>query len=598
MTTPDTVVEPPAARRALRVAQLVVLVLTLAFLGLLGRVGQLQREPDPRVQRVLEHQRTTTALLARRGPLIDRRGRTLAETRVAWRLFVDPQLIEDPGTFSETLTRRLGLDPMAVETAMHERPGSRYIVVAPRLDPVSLDPARRLAAAMPGVAIEPYMVRDYPRGPTAGQVVGFTNSEGLGLEGLEAAADGRLGAEPGRATLLRDPGRRPLWLVGSTTRRAADHGAWATPSDGRAVRLTLDLSLQEIAEEELERQIQAFGAESGQMVVLDPRNGEVLALANAPRFDPALAGVTAPELRRNRVVTDVFEPGSVMKPLVWAAATELGLAEPDEVIDCTEEGWWKPARGPVLRDAHPQGKLTWEEVLVQSSNIGIAKVVEEMGPAALDRVLRAHGLGRPTGSGLPGELGGILRPVGSWSGTDLSRIPIGQAIAVTPLQMTVAYTPLANDGRLVPPVLFAPAGPGAPALAPAEPVRETRVLSPETAALTRSVLRRVMLEGTGRKADSGRWPLFGKTGTAQLPDLERGGYEADGYASTFIAGAPVEHPRLLVGCFIHRPDKSIGHYGGTVAGPAVQRFLERALAYLGVPESGGGPEVLAAAEEG
>ncbi len=538
-----------------------------------------QRTPDPRVLGVLAGQKSDLPLLARRGPLLDRRGRTLAETRVAWRLFVDPRLVEDPGTFSETLTRRLGLEPMAVEKAMHARPDSRYVIVEPRLSLASLTAARSLAGEVRGVALEPYLVRDHPRGFTAGQVVGFTNSEGFGLEGMEAAANARLGATSGHATLLRDAGRRPLWLVDS-----GDAGsAYVTPADGRAVRLTLDLSLQEMAEQELAVQLEKYQAESGQMVVLDPRTGEVLALANLPRADPEQAGTTDPNLRRNRVVTDVFEPGSVMKPLAWAAATEMGLAEPEEVIDCSEAGWWKPERGPVLRDAHPLGKLTWDEVLVQSSNIGIGKVIEKMGAEKLDGVLRAHGLGASTGSGLPGELGGILRPVDSWSGTDLTRIPIGQGIAVTPLQMTVAYTPLANDGRLVPPRVVFPAADAAEDPLGAE-ATERRVLSPETAASTRAVLRRVMLEGTGRRADSTRWRMFGKTGTAQLPDLVRGGYEADGYAATFIAGAPLDEPRLLVGCFVHRPDKKIGHYGGTVAAPAVMRFMERALDYLGVPE--------------
>ena len=571
----------PGARRALLVGRLLLCVLTLALVALLGRVAQLQRTPDPRVLGVLAGQKSDLPLLARRGPLLDRRGRTLAETRVAWRLFVDPRLVEDPGTFSETLTRRLGLEPMAVEKAMHARPDSRYVIVEPRLSLASLSAARSLAGEVRGVALEPYLVRDHPRGFTAGQVVGFTNSEGFGLEGMEAAANARLGATSGHARLLRDAGRRPLWLVEAD--RAGGSPAYVTPADGRAVRLTLDLSLQEMAEQELAVQLEKYQAESGQMVVLDPRTGEVLALANLPRADPEQAGTTDPNLRRNRVVTDVFEPGSVMKPLAWAAATELGLAEPDEVIDCSEAGWWKPERGPVLRDAHPLGKLTWDEVLVQSSNIGIGKVIEKMGAEKLDSVLRAHGLGASTGSGLPGELGGILRPVDSWSGTDLTRIPIGQGIAVTPLQMTVAYTPLANDGRLVPPWVVFPAADAAEDPLGAE-ATERRVLSPETAALTRSVLRRVMLEGTGRRADSTRWRMFGKTGTAQLPDLVRGGYEADGYAATFIAGAPLDEPRLLVGCFVHRPDKKIGHYGGTVAAPAVMRFMERALDYLGVPE--------------
>ncbi|BAM04309.1 peptidoglycan D,D-transpeptidase FtsI family protein [Phycisphaera mikurensis] len=574
---PDAEAAP--ARRALLVSRGLMVLMSLALVALLGRVAQLQRTPDPRVLRVLDQQQTAGVLLARRGPLVDRRGRTLAETRVAWRLFVDPRLVEDHGIFSETLTRRVGLDPVEVERAMHRRPDSRYVIVAPRLAPAQLAAARSLASELRAVALEPYLVRDYPRGTTAGQVVGFTNSEGVGLEGMEAAAHAKLAARAGRATLLRDAGRRPLWLVDASA-GAGEPAAYDTPADGRAVRLTLDLSLQEMAEDELDRQVAAFGAGSGQLVVLDPRNGDVLALAMWPRFDPAAAGTTRPEDRRNRVVADVFEPGSVMKPLVWAAATEAGAARREEVIDCTEKGWWKPERGPVLKDSHPNGKLSWDEVLIQSSNIGIAKVAERMGAEEVDRVLRAHGLGRPTGSGLPGELGGILRPVAGWSGTDLTRIPIGQAVAVTPLQMVVAYTPLANDGRLVPPRMVTPTGPDERRSAEIE----RRVLSPETAAATRGVLRRVMAEGTGRRADSDRWPVFGKTGTAQLPDLVKGGYKPGGYVATFIGGAPADAPRLLVGCFIHEPDVEIGYYGGSVAAPAATRFMERALAYLGVPE--------------
>ncbi|MEM8739391.1 MAG: penicillin-binding protein 2 [Planctomycetota bacterium] len=584
-----------ASDRVLRVGRWAVLALTVTLLALLGRVYQLQHHPPARVASMVDSQTSTLELSARRGALLDRRGRPLATTRVAHRLFVDPDIVENPGTFSEYVGYLLDYNPAWVEQQIAKRRGSRYIVLDQRLSDERYQTYRNTPELqnLRGLATHSVLVRDYPQDTLAGQLIGFIGHEGNGLDGLERAFNPRLQSDPGQHAFVFDRGRRRLWLANQDYKLQAD---------GKPIRLSIDLKLQSIAEEELAATLEKFNAESGQAVVMDPRTGEILALANLPAFDPgdfrdAAGRITddAKDRQRNRAVTDVFEPGSIVKPLVWAAAVEAGAAEPDELIDCTEKGWYKPKRGPILRDAHPHGEVTWDQVLIVSSNIGMAKVAERMGMDALHTILASYGFGAPTGSKLPGEVPGLLRRVGNWSYTDLTRMPMGHGFAVTPLQVTRAFCAVANDGVLINPTIESRPrlDPSARPIGP--PLRTTslpidrrrnitaRVLSPRVAEHTRRVLGQVVTEGTGRRARSDLYDLFGKTGTAELPDLVNGGYHEDQYIASFIAGAPLESPRLVVGCFVHRPDKKIGHYGGTVSGPAVKRIMERSLQYLGVP---------------
>ena len=567
-------------RRVLRCGTWMIVLVTVALLGLLGRVYQLQRYPAPPIAALIDSQVGLRGLDARRGTLVDRRHRVIATTHVAHLLFVDPDIVEDPGTFSETVGYTLGYEPAAIEQLLFQRRGSRYIVIDPRMSEQRLATYRSdpTLQHLRGLASHSILVRDYPQNALAGQVVGFIGHDGGGLDGLELAYDQRLAPDPGQHAFVYDRGRSRLWL--------ANHD-YRLQVDGKPIRLSLDLNLQAIAEQQLAATLVEFRAESGQIIVMDPRTGEILALANAPAFDPSdfrdeqgQFREDAKQAQRNRAVTDVFEPGSIVKPLIWAAAVEAGLARPDEMIDCGDKGWWKPARGPILRDAHPHGKLTWKDVLVESSNIGMAKVAQRMGPEALHTILASYGFGRPTDSGLPGEVGGLLRHVEQWSGTDLSRMPMGHGFAVTPLQVTRAFCALANDGVLINPSIEA-VDPDAPA--PRTRNITARVLSPRVVEQTRRVLAEVVTTGTGKRAQSKLYDVFGKTGTAELPDLVNGGYLRDQYISSFIGGAPVDQPRLVVGCFIHKPDKSAGYYGGTVSGPAVRNVLDKSLMYLGVP---------------
>lgn len=561
---------PTASRRSLWTARIVVGVLTLALLALLGRTYQLQARPEPRIAALMDGQRSVAEITGRRGAITDRRGRALAQTRTARRLFVDPVLIDDRNTFSERVGYSLGLDPVQIEMSLSQRSGSRYVVIDRQADE---ERERRLAGVdLPGLASESITVREYPQGPLAGQVVGFVGAEGRGLDGLERAWERRLQPEAGEYAFLRDARRRAMWL----------DGGYRAPADGQTIRLSIDLTIQAIAERRLAEAVEEFGAQAGQMVVMQPWTGEVLAMANYPAFDPSRFGSQDAKLRRNRCVTDVFEPGSIFKPFVWAAAVDAGAARPEEKIDTSTAGWWKPTRGPVLRDAHPHGLLSWDQVLILSSNIGMGRVAQDrLGREKLHAMIRDFGFGESTGSGLPGEMSGLLRSVKDWSATDVTRMPMGQGIAVTPMQIVRAFCVFANDGLLVQPRIEAVDPTDLSSASTASAVR--RVLSPALARHTRNVLGRVVTEGTGRRAESKLYDVFGKTGTAQLPDLERGGYYADQYVSSFVGGAPLENPQLVVGCFIHRPDRDKGHFGGTVAGPAVRDVLEASLQYLGVP---------------
>ena len=549
-------------RRALTVGRIVAVGITIAMIAVLVRVGQLQLRPTERIRELIDSQRSSAKLLARRGNLLDRQGRVIAATRTASRLFVDPLLIEDPNTFSEHVGYGLGYDPASIEKRIDGSASQRYVVIDQQLS------AQREALLkdldLSGLETEARLVRDYPQGTLAGQLIGFVGLDGRGLEGLELALDPLLLGTDGSMRYWRDSRRRPLWVR---------QGNYQPPADGRAITLSLDLVVQTFAEKALSQACQEYGAPSGQMIVMDPFTGEMLAMANFPCFAPDDGGNGEADLRRNRCVTDVFEPGSVFKPFVWSAATEAGLARPEEQIDC-RQGFWVSPKGRRLHDAHGYGLLTWEYVLVKSSNIGMATVGLRLGARRMHTAVRAFGFGTGTDSGLPGEVNGLVNPVDTWTHYSVTSVPMGQEIAVTALQLVRGFCAFANGGMLVTPTIRRLSD-------GREQVVYDRILSARTANITRRALRRVVTDGTGRKAKPSVYQIFGKTGTAQVPGP--GGYLPDRYTAVFVCGAPVDNPRIVVACVIHRPDKSKGYYGGTVAAPAAVRVVDQTLAYMGVP---------------
>ncbi len=391
--------------------------------------------------------------------------------------------------------------------------------------------------------------------------------DGVGLEGLERSLNNPLGGKPGALGYLRDAFAKPLWV---------ERPEYKPPVDGRAVSLSLDVVIQAIAETQLRETCERFSAPEGQLIVMDPYTGEILAMANYPAFDAGRLAQSKPDDWRNRCVTDVFEPGSTFKPFVWAAAIEAGLATPELTIDCTDVGVYRTSKGRRIRDVHAHGRIAWDDVLVKSSNIGMAIVGQQMSPTQMYRAVRAFGFGSVTGSRLPGEVSGLVTPFEKWNHYTLTSVPMGQEIAVTALQLVTAFGVISNGGYLVRPTILAVRPSSSPT-----PIYE-RVLEQATAVHTRHVLRRVVTEGTGHRANSGLYGIFGKTGTAQIADPVNGGYLADQYVSSFVGGAPFDEPRVIVICAVHRSDVSKGYHGGTVAAPAVRRVIEETMVYLGV----------------
>lgn len=553
-----------APARILLAGRLLLSFVTLVMLALLVRVGQLQTRPPEPIAKLVNSQNSAVPLVPRRGSIIDRHGRPLGGTLMARKLFVDPQLITDPGTFSERVGYGLDYNPAKIEQAISARLNSRYIVI----DPVMTDARfnKYLALKLPALGIDEQPIREYPMRQLAGQLIGFVGVDNNGLDGLEQAFNTQLTGTPGKLAYWRDAQRNPIWV---------DNQQYQPPVDGQNIRLTLDAVIQGIAETQLKETIDKYQAESGQIIVMHPRTGHILAMANYPFFDPTNYNSAKPDARRNRCVTDTFEPGSTFKPFVWAAATERGRANLKEKIDTTTSGVFVLPYGRRLHDAHPHGLISWEEVLVTSSNIGMAKVAMRMEPSELYNDVRAFGFGEKPGSKLPGESDGTLHPLKKWSKYTMSSIPMGHEIAVTPLQLARGFSALANDGILVTPRMVMHAD-DAPI-----PVG-VRVLSSETAQTTKAIMRRVITEGTGRKAESKYYSMFGKTGTAEVHVKGKGGYRSGQYIANFIAAAPLDNPQIVVLCVIHRPNAKIGHYGGTVAAPAVKNTIEQTLPYLGI----------------
>ncbi|MFG0248619.1 MAG: peptidoglycan D,D-transpeptidase FtsI family protein [Phycisphaeraceae bacterium JB051] len=568
----------PHERRSRIFAKLCLCGLTLVMLGIVARVAQLQTAPPQPIANMLDTQNSKTTLLARRGNLTDRHGRIFATTRVAYRLFVDPQMVREPNTFSEHVGFALGINPAYIDKTIHDalikRPGNRYVVISKRMTDEQVEKFDELMANPPagkitGIAKEPILVREYPMGPLAGQIIGFTGFEGNGIEGLERQFDKIMAPQLGRVSYWRDTRRKPLWV---------EPAQYQAPQDGEGVRLSIDAIIQTLAEQHLAQAVTEYKAESGQMVVMSPKTGEVLAMANFPSFDPTNYSKVESKLYRNRCVTDVFEPGSTFKPFVWAMATQTGAMRPGQELDCTTSGVYRLPFGRRLRDSHAVGEVTWEQVLIKSSNIGMALAGMEMGETQSYNTVRSFGFGEKPGTLLPGEAGGLITPRNKWTKYTLTSVPMGQEIAVTPLQIARAFCSFANGGILVQPTVRALN----PNLPQDRVAIERRALTPEIADYTRQVLRRVVTEGTGRKANLKTYSLFGKTGTAQMASRTQRGYEENAYMGAFVCGAPYDDPQLVIATFIQRPDHKLGYYGGTVAAPASAQVMEKALSYMGV----------------
>ena len=544
-------------------SRLFVLGMLAGLLVILGRVTQLKLLPAAPLRAALTPRISTLAEPARRGDIVDARGRVLATSTLGYRLFIDPTQVQDIRTIAVDLAAAIGTAPDEIDRTILAGGSPQYVVIEDLLDDRQVAAVRH--AGLRGVGLQPRQVRHYPQQQRAAPVVGMVGFEHTGLSGSEYAFDRMLAPRQGRLSYLRDARRRALWF---------EPDDYQPGSDGREVRLTIDLVVQEIAERHMRRAVAEYDAAGGRVVVLECTTGAILAVADM------LADPVGPaRLARSRCVTDPYEPGSTLKPFIWAVATELGRADPGEIIPCPVERPYRTPYGRSIRDSHYLGPVTWRNVLVQSLNTGMAIVAQRMTHDEMRQAITRFGFGSRTRCGLPGETAGLVTPASQWSDYTQSSVSFGHEIAVTPVQMVRAFSAFARDGMLptVHIVAGAPAGTEEPRF---RFVRQ--VCSASTAELVREILGEVMIEGTGRHARSDRYTLFGKSGTAQLPRPSGGGYFEDRYVSSFIAGAPLQEPRVVVLCVIDDPDRSRGHWGGQVAGPVVRDVIDETLTYLAV----------------
>jgi len=514
---------------------------------------------------------TTERVPARRGTIYDRKFRKLALTRDVQSCFLAPNEVEDVAAVVLSLARALGLDSRQLFRKVEPRREKYFVWIKRHL---SDREARRVEAlALPGVHFRTEQQRVYPAGVLASHILGFTDIDGRGLEGLEYRFNAELTGQDGRRTVYRDGRRR---------RRQAGSEDDVPAKDGYDLVLTIDVAVQTIVEQELDRIMDEWAPRSATIIVLDVPTGEILALGNRPTYDPNRAGRFPADSRLNRAVACTFEPGSVFKPFVLAGALEDGLVTLDDELFC-HLGYYKPERARGLHDHKPFGWLTVRDVVVQSSNIGMALIGERMGPRRLYETVRAFGFGERTGVELPGEAVGMVYPLTRWNSSSLSRVPMGHEVAATPLQVISAFNAIANDGVLVHPRVVRAVVDGRRGVGyrPA-PAEKEAVLTPGVArTILRRVLADVVREGTGQRAGLTTYEVAGKTGTAQK--LVEGRYSHSRFVSSFVCAAPVEVPRISVLVSVDEPSKGLNYYGGTVAAPSAARVVEATLLYLQVP---------------
>ena len=518
-------------------------------------------------------QQRTIEVSPKRGVIYDRNFRELARSVSVDSVFAVPTEIPAPENAASLLARVLGLKRGALLARM--KANRNFCWVKRKVDRAEAERVRALN--LRGIYFQKENKRFYPKRELAAHVLGYVGVDEVGLAGLEFGLDKAIRGRAGKLLIQTDARHR--WY-GRTER---------PPEVGQNVMLTLDEKIQYIVERELSAAMTATRARAGIVVVLDPSNGQVLALANRPTFNPNKYAQTSPAVWMNRAVAAAYEPGSTFKVVTIAAALEERLTRPGEVIDC-QMGSIQIA-GHTIRDHKPFGPLTVTRILAYSSAVGTAKLGLRLGKERMYRYIRKFGFGAPTGIGLPGEARGLLRPPERWSKISIGAISMGQEVGVTAVQLLTAISAVANGGTLYQPsivqkqfrhsprqqpaLLFAALRPGTP-----EP-NGRRVVSPETALEVKRMMRQVVLVGTGRKAQLDGWSAGGKTGTAQKTDPATGSYSRTDYVASFVGFAPVNEPAITMVVILDSPR---GHYhGGEVAAPVFKRIAEQVLSYLGVP---------------
>lgn len=508
----------------------------------------------------------------RRGVILDRRGRVLAASNKIQSIFADPLIIKDPKEVSGHLQPILDMGAHEICALINESKNPRYVKIKAAADANECDAVAKIY----GIGVESDWRRHYTIGPLASHIVGFTSGDNRGLAGIELKYEKQLAGNRGRNIFFADAARRPIRLKEQSE----------ALTDGAGVILTIDAAIQQFVRAELLKQYEAFEAEAAVAIVAEPQTGAILAMVSLPDFDPNNFSSADPNDRRNRAVTDQFEPGSVLKPFIAAIALDAGVVTRTEKIYCEHGSYSGKGFGRIGEyGGHSFGNMTVKEILAQSSNIGMAKIGQKLGKDRLYNGLKLFGFGRKTGIDLPGEVPGLMWPPKKWTGYSVTRIPYGQEITVSAIQLLRAFCMLANGGRYIKPyVVSAIVDPqGEIVTLKRPPPQVGYVISPEVAKwITDEALVSVINDGTGYRAKLEKWQLFGKSGTANIAKTDARGYSETDYMASFLAGAPVENPKIAVLVSIRKPNRRLGkgYTGGTVASPVAAAIIEKTMNYL------------------
>ncbi|MBV9672734.1 MAG: penicillin-binding protein 2 [Verrucomicrobia bacterium] len=510
-------------------------------------------------------------IYARRGIIRDAHNEPLADNLPVKTVVADASHMRNPSAVAEAIANQLEMD--SSELAEKLKTGKPYIVLKPE---VSEEVAERVnatvqAANIRGIYFEQSFVRAYPNGQMLSHVIGYIDHEHKGAMGIERTMQDVLQGADGFRYIEHDRTGKEL---------VPYRGLEKPAKDGCDVTLTIDLELQNIIESELDAAVAEFKPKNATAIMMRPQTGEILAMASRPTFDPNKPGAAAPDQTKNRSVVDMYEPGSTFKIVTTSAVLQEKLVTPDTTVFC-ENGHFQYA-GRTLRDAHPMGVLTVHQVLMKSSNIGVAKLALQLGENRLYEYVRRYGFGEKTGISLSGEIPGLINPPHRWSKLEITRIPMGQSIAVTPLQILRAMACIANDGKLMRPLIVSKVtDPSGREIATFTPEVVRQVVSVDTARKITSALKDVVSkQGTAQKAEVKGFSVAGKTGTAQKID-PRGGYLSGHYVTSFVGFMPADNAKFALLVVLDDPSVVKGEaFGGTVAGPVFARMASRAANYL------------------
>lgn len=588
--------------------------IAVGLVGLIGRVAYLQTYG--RQQQVLRAERQHhqgDVLPARRGSIFDTNGALIACSVQNRGVYVDPHFMyeqyqekdcvnamdKDIAALADLLDR----DAHELSALIADQSEQRYVKLSDGVDERTAQAIIDLKMAggelkvsgypvkMPGIGLMPVNKRVYPMGSLAAHIIGGVRKDQVGLDGLEMKYEKLLNGKDGYQRILKDARRRGIGVA---------EDDYIAPEHGQHLVLTIDANMQSIAEQELAAACEKFRATKGEVILLDPRTGEVLALANYPTFSPQNPNDSKADTRRNTALVSPYEPGSAIKPFIVGPAIQHGVTSSGRIWPINAISWYTPY-GRRITDVHGYGPLTTWDVLVKSSNIGMCMISEAMGNDRLQPALIGFGFGQRTGIELPGEDPGLINPLSRWSKHSTDSVAQGYEMMVTPLQLARGFCAFANGGY-VPPVRIVKGTVDADGIVrtrnPIPDLRtQPRPVSADAAMQIRRILADVPLRGTATSMKTKdpttkayevptwyTWNIFGKTGTAHISE-GKAGYAGNRYNSTFLGGAPYENPRLVIAMTLHDPDRKIAHYGGTVSAPASARILGRCLSYLQVEPS-------------